>query len=268
MKIWIIIDNIYWLAIMNLLSKYDHEYYIYIDNHNSFYGDKKREIGIGWVKKWIEYLQNLGVEKIILPPTYELAFLLDDRYKNFSQNITNIYISYIKDFVAKHSIVGKLWFVWDLADMEFLDIYILEVLSDFTFSENQAKNKFFNWFVIYKQTTPLRKYLLNHLSATNHLLNHSIKTDLRKIKPYNIDTLIPLNYSYFSCWKTIKHDLWKIKFHDINVIKNIWEWLSYEKSDYNIYIYLTNRADLLLSEKKRKRLLCRGKTIERNLKEI
>ena len=269
MKIGIIIDNIYGLSIMNMLSKYDHEYHIYIDNKRSFWWDKNREIGIKWVSEWIKYLESKWVYKIILPPTYEMAFLLDDRYKHISQNIANIYISYLHNLVAKYSIVGKLWFLGDSADMEYLDLYISQILSDFKPSANQLGNKnFMKPFWIYRKLVPLWKYLSNHLSANNVLLNNIIKTDLKKIKSYNIDTLVPLNYAYMIHNKSIKHYIGKIRFHDMTRIEEIWKWLGYDKSEYSVNIYMTDNNKLLISEKKRKWLLCRGKSIEWNVEMI
>ena len=291
MKIWIIVDNIYWLNIMNRLSKYDHEYHIYIDNQNSFRWDKNREIWIEWIKEWIKYLETKWVNKIILPPIYEMAFLLDPRYKKLdlgnwpiSQNtrfwknqsscrIANIYISYLQNYAAKYSLVGKLWFVGDLADMEFLELYISQILSDFKPSVHQANNKqFMKPFWVYRKQVPMRKYLWNHLSANNILLNNVIKNDLKKIKSYNIDTLIPLNYAFWTYSKSIKHSIGKIKFHDVDILEKIRKWLELEwdntwssKSEYFTNIYITDNNKLLLGEKKRKWLLCRGKSVERNI---
>lgn len=262
MKIWVIIDDIYWLYIMKRLSTQNHEYHIYIDNHNSFYGDKKRDHNIQNIITWIQYLQNIWVQKIILPPAYELAFLQDDRYKSQFENlICNIYTSYLQNYVSKYSTVGKLWFVWDLADMEFLDIYISEIFSDFKASVHQSQNKYFKYpFLIYKKITPLRKYNLQHISPDNHIINHIVKTDIRKLKSYNIDTIIPLNYSYFALWKFFDRNVKKIKFHNLfsktDIIKNIWS----QESEYSCDIYFTGDDTLFLSQKKREYILSRWKT--------
>ena len=267
MKIGIIIDNIYGLHIMKYLSKFDHQYHIYIDNKCWYYGDNKRNDNIDNIKTWINYLSTLWVDKIILPPIYELAFLLDPHYQNFAQNanssyeIANIYTDYIS-YCAKYSVVGKLGFIWDLSDFEFLDIYISQILSDFNPSANQSNNKYFmKPFLIYKKETNLRKYLLQNLSPNSHIINHTVKTDLRKISSYNIDTILPLNYAYFANTKSIKHHINKIKFHDIN-----FDFLDQKNDIYSISIYISGRSEILLSQKKRKWLLCRGKSIERNVK--
>lgn len=256
---------------MKHLSQHDHEYHIYIDNQSSFRWDKNREIGINSIQKWIQYLESKWVDKIILPPTYEMAVMLDPRYQAIkSNNIANIYISYIRNYIAKYSIVGKLWFVWDAADMEFINIYIADILSDFVASGNQTGNKHFQSpFLIYKKQTPLRKYMLQHLSPTSHIINHTIQTDIRKIKSYNLDTLIPLNYAYFAADKSIKHWLWaKIKFHNIYHCDDLWNWLDANKSEYTCNIYITDNNNTLYSEKKWKWLLCRGKSIEWNIEII
>lgn len=269
MKIGIIIDNIYGLSIMNMLSKYDHEYHIYIDNKSSFWWDKNREIGIEWVSSWIKYLESKWVDKIILPPTYEMAMSVDDRYKDVSQKISNIYIPYLQNLVAKYSIVGKLWFLGDNADMDFLDLYISQVLSDYQHTANQLGNKnFMKPFWVYRKLVPLWKYLSNHLSANNVLLNNIIKTDLNIIKSYNIDTLVPLNYAYMIHSKSIKHYIGKMRFHNMTHIEEIWKWLGYKSSEYSVNIYITDNNKLLLSEKKWKWLLCRGKSIEWNIEMI
>jgi glutamate racemase len=57
------------------LQKYDHEYVVCYDFLYWPYGDKDFDFVLGRVKYWIDFLEKRGVEKIILPPVYELVFL-------------------------------------------------------------------------------------------------------------------------------------------------------------------------------------------------
>ena len=74
----------------------------------------------------------------------------------------------------------------------------------------------------------LWKPLLEQLSRSSILVNSLIKNDLKYFKDAAVDTLIPMNYSYFAAQKTINHLLStkKIRFHGIEKLASVFEHLT------------------------------------------
>jgi hypothetical protein len=72
MKIWIITSWFEMLPLFKFLSKYNYEFEIYLDWNNYPYWDKDIKHNISNINNWINYLEKLNVDHIILPPIYEL----------------------------------------------------------------------------------------------------------------------------------------------------------------------------------------------------
>ena len=76
---------------------------------------------------------------------------------------------------------------------------------------------------------PLWNYLLRRLSPRQYMVNTIVKTDLRYCKDAAVDTIIPLQYSYFSYQRTITNffNRKKYKFHQLCVVQTIFaEWFT------------------------------------------
>lgn len=79
MKIGLVSSGMEMLALFSFLSRYDHEYIIYYDSFSAPYGQKYFATSLQAVKKGIAWLQTQGVEKIIVPPVYELALQAEEQ---------------------------------------------------------------------------------------------------------------------------------------------------------------------------------------------
>ena len=93
-----------------------------------------------------------------------------------------------------------------------------------------------------------------------------IKQDLRYFKDAAVDTVIPLNYSYFLAERTIKKffNFRKIRFHGLDKLEKSFKNLTQnvQSSPYQVKIHTTDSALTLTSSKKMLRLIQRGQSIE------
>ena len=105
------------------------------------------------------------------------------------------------------------------------------------------------------------KYLLDTVSWSHPLVNRIIKQDLRYFKDANVDTLIPLNYSYFHVEKSIHNvcNTKKMKFHGVKELESIFYEQKIISSHYSVSVYCTGHGEFLTREKKLMWLLGRGK---------
>ena len=71
----------------------------------------------------------------------------------------------------------------------------------------------------------MREYFARLFSPRQLLINKTIKQDLRYFKDANVDTIIPLNYSYFNYQKVITNffNQKKQKFHKREIIESIFK---------------------------------------------
>lgn len=263
MKIGLVTSWNWNFALFKFLNKFEHDYHIYYDQNNWPYGDKDFEYSSMCVKKWIDYLLSKWVEKIILPPVYEMFFLQDKKYVD---KILLLFKNYLLNFVFQNSLVWKIWFFGDFADIQMAQNFISKIWKEYKLSENQKNIKKFNFpFKFWWKEVQMRKYFYNKLSFSNFMLNKIIKFDLRYFKDANVDSLIPLNYGYFFYQKTISNffNIKKQKFHKLDSLEKIFCDLDLKNTTkYSVNIYYNGKIDLVYREKKILRLLQRGKSIE------
>ncbi len=91
---------------------------------------------------------------------------------------------------------------------------------------------------------PLWNYLLRRLSPRQYMVNKIIKTDLSYFKDANIDTFVPLQYSYFSYQRTIAQyfSRKKHKFHTSDILQTMFiDWFAAQQqtSSYSVAIHAT-----------------------------
>ena len=276
MKIWIITSGSETLTLFRFLSTYDHTYVVYYDFFHWPYGDKTFEQSLACVQKGIDYLTTQGVDYIILPPVYELHYLAEsikrkaESGKQKADKILPLFKNYLLEYVFKYSLLGKLWFFGDFADVEIIQNLIQPLAKEYVPTDNQKSIKKFHFpFVYWIKETPLWKYYLTSLSYSNILVNKIIKFDLRYFKDAMVDTIVPLSYWYFHYQTTITKFLnfKKIRFHTLEKLEAIFQWLPIfsskdEKKSYAIKIAYTWNKAMLLREKRLLRLLQRGKSTE------
>jgi hypothetical protein len=104
MKIGIVSSGNETLSLFKILTKFDHEYFIFHDQTHFPFGSKDMEYILLEIKKSIQILLKQGVEKIIVDPLYEIALLQDKQVKEYVLPVFTEYSS----FVFSHSLVGKI----------------------------------------------------------------------------------------------------------------------------------------------------------------
>lgn len=259
MKIGIVTSGLDMLPLFKFLNKYDCEYHIYWDWNNGSYGDKDFEYSLWNVEKWIDYLSKKWVDFIILPPIFELKLLW--KYKQ----ILPLFKNYLNNCLSK-SLIWKLWFIWDSADISNIDSLFNEISLSYCLTENQKSiSKFHFPFCIWKKQLSIWKVFLLNYGFRSWMVNRAIRDDLRYFKDAWVDTLIPLNYWYFAFERTIKQklNLNKIRFAWVEQLEK-WFVLSEKTGTYWVSIYNNWTTDFLLNNKKFLLLLTRWNKISIN----
>ena len=263
MKIGVITSWNEVLTLFKFLNKFDYQYHVYYDQSNWPYGDKDFDFSVNQIKKWIEVLQSKGVEKIILPPAYELSFLEDEKYRDL---ILPLFSRYVSEYCFAQSLVGKMGVMWDFADIQVAQKLISAFSKNYKLSDNQSKIKKFNFpFKFWCKEVQMWKYFATKLSFSNIMSNKVVKFDLRYFKDSNVDTVIPMNYEYFNYQRTIANFLnfKKQKFHKIDSLEKIFKEFDLKQSDaYSVNFYVNGHCEFLKREKKTLWNIQRGKNIE------
>jgi hypothetical protein len=263
MKIGIVSSGVESFSLFRFLSKYNHEYVIYYDSLHAPYWSKFFDTSKKFVEEGILWLKKHWVEKIILPPIFELYF--KEKYWDF---ILPIFSFYLSDYVFKYSLVWKLWLLWEYSDLQVAQSYIAKLSDDYKLSDNQLSIKSFSYpFNFWSKDGSLLNYLLWKLSWKSFLVNSVFKQELRYFKDAHVDTVIPLNYLYFNWEKTVKKFLnfKKIRFHWMDCIEDIFlKLVNLEWDNYSVDIYATDQKDLLLNDKRLLWMLQRWKEVSLN----
>ena len=147
----------------------------------------------------------------------ELAFLNDKEMINEERSlILALFSHYLCDEVFPHSLVGKLGLFGEGEVLRDAQELISQLSSSFQPTKNQQNIKKFTFpFQFWSKDTRIFSHLLQKLARKSFLVNTVIKQDLRYFKDAAVDSLIPLNYSYFLAERTISKFLnfRKIRFH-------------------------------------------------------
>lgn len=268
MKIWILTswnDN---LTLFKFLNKFDNEYIIYYDNLYWPYGDKDANFLRNRAVEIIKFLKKSWAEKIILPPSLELHFL--QNYKLLGTNhslILPLFQSYLHNYCFKYSLIGKIWTFWDFSDIQTIQDSLKKEAKNYTLTDNQKNITKFNYpFSYWTKEVSMRKYYLTTLSYSDFMVNKVIKFDMRYFKDAMVDTVIPLNYWYFSFQNTLAKffNFKKIRFHKLEKLEESFIQLTSKLSSdkYSITMYHTWPIDFFTRQKKLQRLLARWKNIE------
>lgn len=248
------------LSLFKFLNKVEHEYIVYYDQIHSPHGDNDFQNSISYVKKWIEILKSKWVEKIILSPIYELYFL-----QKKEDLVLPLFQNYLFEFVFSNSLVGKIWFFGDFADLQEWQRILSEISSSYKLAENQSKIKKFHFpFKFWAKDVSMWKYFINKLSFSSLMVNKVIKNDLKYFKDANVDSLVPLNYAYFNYQNTIFRffNYKKQRFHKLEKLEEVFKNFNLNQSKYSISLIQNGHVEFLTREKKFLWLLQRWKNID------
>lgn len=262
MKIWILTSSPDSLYLFRFLNEYDFSYHIWYDQEWWHRWDKSSDFVQKRIERGLDYLIEQWVTKCILPPRRELAFLSNNKYKEF---ILPLFYTYITQQVLLWSRLGKIGLIGDWSDItDQRDIKTL--FETYNPTEIQLATKNFSQpFQFWSKDVSMRKHFLVSLGRKDRMMHNVVKSDLRYFTDAWIDTLIPLNYWYFAYDVSISKFFRtkKCNWHWLKKIASVFDALTkgYEKSTYSVTISHTWTLEQLQNEKKWMRLLQKGKNI-------
>ncbi len=254
MKIGILTSSNDMLALFQFLHHEDHEYVVRYDDANWFWWDLSPEIVVDRVRVWIDFLLSKGVDSVIVSPVIELLLTSWDVHYTSPISILPLFSRYVLDECLPFSLIGKIGFIGDYLDISIGQNLLKNLTAPFVLSEHQREIKKFHFpFVWWGKEVRLWKWLLENLSWSSTLVNTLIKNDLKYFKNAAVDTVIPMNYSYFLAQKTIQHlfNFNKTRFHWIEKLEAVFQKLITGKtSTYKVSVFYTGHGEFLTRNKR------------------
>ena len=213
------------LNIVKLCQQLSIDYTIVLDSLFWPYQDKENIFLEERIITIMEYMSTQWATHFILPPALELNL----SHNNSTFNILPLFKNYLI-YCLNHSLVGKIGFVGWYSDISQIESLFETISKEHLLTDNQQNTKKFKLSKRRKDTS-MRWYFTRLFSSRDMMINKIIKTDLRYFKDANIDTIIPLDYSYFNYQKTICSffNQKKQKFHKRDVLKEVFINLIKEK---------------------------------------
>lgn len=246
------------LNVVKLCQQLSISHTVIVDSLFWPYQDKETNQKIQRTEDIINYMKSQWITHFICHPTIELALL--DNNKNRT-DIIPLFTHYI-NYCLNHSLIGKIWFVWWYSDISQIENIFQVIVKEYIPTDNQKNIKKFK---LSKRTKDMsmRWYFSRLFSPRQMMINKIITTDLRYFKDANIDTLIPLDYSYFNFQKTITSffNQKKQKFHKRDILTNIFAStikdysITKKETQETISVYSTWSLHLIQGNKKWERLL-------------
>jgi len=133
-----------------------------------------------------------------------------------------------------HSLVGKIGLMGDWSDTQVAQPLFEAFSKKYALTDNQKNTaKFQQPFARRVKEVQMWKYFLTTLSYSDPLVNRVVKHDLRYFKDANVDTIIPLNYGYFSYQNTISKfcNYKKCRFHKIERLEECFKKVCHPELD-------------------------------------
>ncbi len=222
------------LSIIKLCQTYAIPYEVIVDTIARPYDDREHNTILERVKKIILQHQEQWAKEYhyIVSPSIELWLSIHD--EKFSQTyIVPLFASYLS-WCFHNSRSGRLWIIGWYSDLSHIQAYVAQQSQNYQKTEYQTQTKKFIFpFALWTREVPVWNYLLRLLSPRQILVNKIVKEDLKYFKDANVDTIIPLHYSYFTLQRTICSffNQKKQTFHGRNTLKDIFASCSIDYRD-------------------------------------
>ena len=173
------------------------------------------------LRSYINILLEQGVTHILVWPRYEYMIMQDSQYAPY---VVPLFECYMKEFVLAYTLVGKLGFRGDRADIEMIEKMIWSLRKNFVASaRQQSLSKFHHHLPLWTLETDLQRQLIWAWYKRHRVLNNVIKYDLHHFKDADVDTLVPLDYVYWQTEKILKHyfNTRKRRFHGLSALQQL-----------------------------------------------
>jgi len=268
MKIGIISSWVDTLALFQVLTRYDHEYLICCDQDGFPYWEKSVDSVLDRINMLWKFLISKGADIIIVDPIYELACKHIGNWIWFE--VLPLFQKYLKDFVFKYSLVGKIWIFSDFWSFWKVQWLFENEEKDYHLTDEQKLIKKFNYPFHYRVKS-VSSWIanINDLWVHNPFLIRTMKNDLRYFKDAYVDTVVPMHYSYFRMQRTIKSffNFHKTRFHDLSALEKCFNWLVDNEVwwKYNVEIWINQPSDFLSRNRQLMWLIKRWNSINVNV---
>ncbi len=273
--IWIITSWIENINLIKLCQQSETPFCILADTQWRPYQDKTISYQKSHIQWLLEEAEKIWCTHIILPPINELEHFHTKEYKLKNTTIIPLFTEYI-NYCFWKSLVWKIGYIWGYSNIQYIEKIHNLLSKQYIITNQQQQTKNFQQ-PLSKRTkdTSMREYFLRLLSPRQMMINKIIKTDLKYFKDANVDTIIPLSYSYFNFQTTISNffNPKKQKFHKRNIIENIFTNTIKEKNIISwqhktVTIYHTWSQHFFTGQKKWERLLSQWNKLSLIYKEI
>jgi len=213
MKIWVIWSSSWDTYLLPFIQSLGHECVVFLDQQYGPWWQMSIKDSLKRLIALVEDNQSSLDEckRVVLPPVYELlcrdleyalsAFDLGDipwidSLKVLTHKVAPVYYAYITTSVLPYSKVGKIGCVGYRNHNELLQSLRGRIVTWYELSPTQLSKKYFQVrFPLYTVSTDHRSILYD--LPRSWFVNKLIKHDLKKLKDYAIDTLLPLERGYF-----------------------------------------------------------------------
>ena len=269
MKIWILTSSPDTLYLFSFLHEHNFSYHIWYDQEWGHRWDKSPDFVQKRIESGLDHLIEQWVTKCILPPSRELVFLSIEKYKKY---VLPLFSMFLTQQILPGSRIGKIWLLGDWSDLEQQQV-LKDLCVTYKPTEKQESTKWFHQpFAYWSKQVPMRKHFLVSLGRKDWMMHNVVKNDLNYFTDAWIDTLIPLNYWYFSYDVTIAKFFRtkKCNRHRIEKIAAIFATLTkeYEQDTYSVTISHTGTLAHLQAEKKWMWMLQKGKNVVIDIHQI
>jgi hypothetical protein len=231
---------------------------VVLDNRFGPWGGLSWEDSLERLQLALELIKDC--DYVIVPPIYEEEAKAKAKAKTFG--VIDLRTQYVRKFVLPYSVVGKIGLLGYPHHQEQLKSQWNQIIWDHILSVNQAKNKHFQtWFPLYTLDTSHWSILYD--LSRSRFVNKLIKTDLKKLKDFAVDTVLPLERGYLKHGKVIKQTFHsKVRWHGDKVLEGlIQENISWDQKQYKMD-FLYTWDNILETNKPLLWTLSRGKEFE------
>lgn len=214
---------------------------------------------------YIRYLKSQWINQIIVSPWFEYMIQWDNW--SFDQ-VVPLFHHYLTDYILKYTLVGKLWFRWDQADIQMINQRIVSLRADFHPTDRQNQiSKFHHDIPIWTVFAWLQKDLIMWWYDKSWILNNILKYDLYHLKDADVDTLIPLQYCYRQLTKQIRHyfNTRKRRFHGLDILQSIMSKFYDMDLPYHVHLYHTVWLDHISYRSSYRRMIAKWWNIQTTL---
>jgi hypothetical protein len=275
MTIGIITSSISDFYLLRILRETNLPFHIRYDQEWGDRGDKEE----GYVRQRVEigmqWLIDAGVTQIVLPPMRELHYRADTTYGQYVMPLFYLYVTMV---CLPASRVGKIWLLGEYSDCVQQDLIRTVCTYHMCTQVQSVVSAFHQPMSLRCIQVSMWKHFLTTLWFRDRMMHNVVKHDMHALLDAGVDTVIPLQYGYFAYETTIAKMIRtkKCRLHRSDVLVRVFtECLSLVSScdspahreknlseTYSITISYTGINAHILAEKKRLRILQRGKTCD------